>query len=162
MFVRVAWYQSSPDQVEQRLAAARQGAARLASLPGYRGLTTCVDRSSGAGVGVTSWDSAAAMEASEEAGASVRSQFAGRQLYIREVDRFDVLVQERTAPPQTNTFVRINDLHGPPRNVDELATFVREQAPAVLKAQPGFRAVLLGAHRQIGRVLIASVWDTAA
>jgi hypothetical protein len=32
---------------------------------------------------------------------------------------------------------------------------------SVLKAQSGFRAVLMGANRQTGRMIVASVWETA-
>ena len=38
---------------------------------------------------------------------------------------------------------------------------VRDALPT-LKGQKGFRAVLVGANRQTGRMFISSVWDTAA
>jgi hypothetical protein len=45
--------------------------------------------------------------------------------------------------------------------VDDVVKLIRETLP-VLKAQPGFRALLLGANRQTGRVLVSSAWETAA
>jgi len=71
------------------------------------------------------------------------------------------VVQERTAPPRANTYVRVNDLHGTAGKVDDLANLVRGEAMSILKAQSGFRAVLMGANRQTGRMIVASVWETA-
>jgi heme-degrading monooxygenase HmoA len=45
--------------------------------------------------------------------------------------------------------------------VDDAASVVRETIPA-LKGQQGFRAVLVFANRQTGRMLVSSVWETAA
>jgi heme-degrading monooxygenase HmoA len=162
MFVRISWLQNPPDQWEQRIAEAGQVAANFANTRGFLGLAGLADRATGAGIGVTYWDSAEAMEASEQAGENVRARLAEQHVQVKDVDRFEVLVQERTAPPAVNTFVRVNDLRGSPSKVDDLARYVRETAPAVLKAQSGFRALLMGANRQTGRMFITSVWATAA
>jgi len=163
MFIRVTWAQSSPDRIEEQIASyPQQMATGLGSLQGYMGASLLIDRGTGAGVSVSYWESAESMQASEEAGATLRSQVtATNGAQIREIDRFELVVEERIAPPRANTYVRVNDLQGSPAKVDDLANLVRGDAMSVLKAQSGFRAVLMGANRQTGRMVVASVWETA-
>jgi heme-degrading monooxygenase HmoA len=126
------------------------------------GASLLIDRGTGAGAAVSYWDSAKSMQASEEAGATLRSQvMEPNGGTIREIDRFELVVEERAAPPRANTYVRVNHLQGSPAKVDDLANLVRGDAMSVLRAQPGFRAVLAGANRETGRMVVASVWETA-
>jgi heme-degrading monooxygenase HmoA len=163
MFIRVTWFQSSPDRLEEQIASfPQQMATGFGSLGGYMGASLLVDRGTGAGAAVSYWDSAESMQASEEAGAALRSQVtADDSGQIGEIDRLELVVQERAAPPRENTYVRVNDLQGTAGKIDDLANLVRGEAMSVLRAQSGFRAVLMGANRQTGRVVIASVWETA-
>jgi heme-degrading monooxygenase HmoA len=113
---------------------------------------------------VTYWDTLADMQASERAAAQARvtvhASLPG--LRIRDIERLEFVVQERTAPPQANTFVRVSDAFLAPDRIDAVVTFVREQALPVLKAQQGFRAALTVVNRTTGRMISTSVWDTAA
>ncbi len=163
MFIRVTWFQSSPDRLEEQIASySQQIATGLGSLQGYMGASLLIDRATGAGGSVSYWESAESMQASDEAGATLRSQVTETYgVQIREIDHFELVVEERTARPRANTYVRVNDLQGSPAKVDDLANLVRGDAISVLKAQAGFRAVLMGANRQTGRMVVASVWETA-
>jgi heme-degrading monooxygenase HmoA len=163
VFIRVTWFRSSPDRLDEQIASyPQQIATGLGSLHGYLGGSLLIDRGAGAGAAVSYWESAESMQASEEAGATLRSQVtATNGAEIGEIDRFELVVEERTAPPRANTYVRVNDLQGAPANVEDLANLVRGDAMSVLKAQSGFRAVLMGANRQTGRMIVASVWETA-
>jgi heme-degrading monooxygenase HmoA len=163
MFIRVTWFQSSPDRLEEQIASyPQQIATGLGSLQGYMGASLMIDRGTGVGAAVSYWESAESMQASEDAGATMRSQVtATNGAEIREIDRFELVVQERIAPPRANTYVRVNDLQGSPAKVDDLASLVRGDAMSLLKAQAGFRAVLMGANRQTGHMVVASVWETA-
>src|SRR5207247_3538461 len=78
-----------------------------------------------------------------------------------EIDRFEIIFQERVAPAAANTFVRVNDLRAAPDKVNDVANMVRDTMPT-LKAQKGFRGVLVGANRETGRMFVGSVWETAA
>jgi heme-degrading monooxygenase HmoA len=80
---------------------------------------------------------------------------------VGDIDRFDVIIQERSAPAAANTFVRLNDLRVSPDKIESVANIIRETLPT-LTAQKGFRAVLAGANRETGRMFIGSVWATAA
>ena len=71
-------------------------------------------------------------------------------LKLTEVDRVEVVVQERLAPPQANTVVRVTDIRVPPDKLDQLVAFVRDRSLPVGKAQAGFRAGLVSINRRNG------------
>jgi heme-degrading monooxygenase HmoA len=164
MFARVTWAEGPPDQLERGIGHFRERVVPAArQLAGFAGVALLVDRGTGRSAAVTYWESEQALRDSEAAAGALRTQATqaggGR---VREVERFELLFQERSAPPQAGTFARINLLRGSPDKLDEAVRFVREQTVAVVTQQPGFRAVLMGANRQTGRAIVTSVWDTAA
>jgi heme-degrading monooxygenase HmoA len=162
MFARITWFQRSPDRIEEGITTYRQQAVpALSALQGFMGAAMLVDRGTGAGVTVNYWDSAESMQASEETGATLRAGAVEGGIKFGEIDRFEMVIQERTAPAKANTFVRVNDLQGSPGKVDDVVHLVREALP-VLRAQRGFRALLMGANRQTGRMVVSSSWETAA
>jgi heme-degrading monooxygenase HmoA len=162
MFVRVTRFHSAPDRIDgvvenfQRTAMSGFG-----PLKGFIGGAVLVDRGTGAGHAVTYWDSAESMQASEETGVSLRSEAAQELegLRIGEVDHFEILVEERAAPPRAGAFVRVNDVQGSHSKADEVARMIRERSD--LKSLPGFRSVIMGANRETGRMVISTSWDTA-
>jgi heme-degrading monooxygenase HmoA len=162
MFARVTWFQSSPDGIDAATSSYQQNAApALARMPGNVGTALLVDRATGAGAAVSYWDSEQNLQASEEAAVSLRTQVAAEgAMTIGDIDRFDVIIQERRAAAAANTFVRLNDLRASPEKIENVANVIRETLPT-LTAQQGFRAVLVGANRQTGRMFIGSVWETA-
>ena len=102
------------------------------------------------------------MLATEAAGEKIRAQvLAEGGPQVRDVDRFEVILQERVAPPISGTFVRVNDFVAPPANIDTVADVLRGRLPGA-RDLSGFRAVLVSANRDTGRMLVASIWDTAA
>ena len=163
MFLRVTWFESSPDRLEDAISTYKQLAApALSKMQGNVGVALQVNRETGAGAAISYWDSMASMQASEDAAVGLRSQAAAdARLTIGEIDRFELIVLERAKPPAANTFVRVNDITASPDKIEAVASLVRD-AQAMLKAQKGFRAVLMGANRQTGRMFISSIWDTAA
>jgi heme-degrading monooxygenase HmoA len=163
MFARVTWFQGSPDRIDEGVTAYRQQAVPgLSALQGNVGSALLVNRSTGAGAAISYWDSMPSLQASEEAAVTLRAQTATEGgMTIGEIDRFEVIIQERMAPPAANTFVRVNNLQAVPDKVNDVANMVRDTMPT-LKAQKGFRAVLVGANRQTGRMFISSVWETSA
>src|SRR5947208_3552593 len=83
------------------------------------GAALLVDRTSGAGHSITYWDGAASMEASEQAVVPLRERVAQAGAQLGEIDRLEIVIQERTQPARANTSVRVNDFRGTPANVDE-------------------------------------------
>ena len=134
----------------------------LSALQGNLGGALLVNRGTGAGAAVSYWDSMQNLQASDEAAVTLRSQTAAQGgMTIGEIDRFEIIVQERVAPAAANTFVRVNDLRAAPDKVNDVANRVRDTI-STLKAQKGFRGVLVGANRETGRMFVGSVWETSA
>jgi heme-degrading monooxygenase HmoA len=163
MFARVTWFQGSPDRIDEGITAYRQQAVpALSALQGNMGAVLLVNRATGAGAAASYWDTMQSLQASEEAAVALRSQTATEGgMTVGEIDRFEIITQERVAPPSANTFVRVNDLKASPDKVNDVAKIVSDTMPT-LKAQKGFRALLIGANRQTGRMLISSAWETSA
>jgi len=161
MFVRATWIQSAPERLDERISDYPKTMSGFEALDGYLGAALLVNRSTGAGASISYWATAEAMQASEEVGASIRGQASGGDIQVRDVDRFEIVIQERTRQPRSGTFIRTNDLHGSPAKADATIAFARDQVLPVLKAQPGFIANLVAVNRDTGRVLASSVWETA-
>ena len=164
MFVRLTRVQNQLDRLDDGIANYQQQLLpRARDLPGFEGAVLLVDRTSGAGVSVTYWESEEALRASEQGAETLRTQASQTTgATVRDIDRFELVLVERTAPPQANTFVRINDVRSTPDKMDPMIQFAREQVLPTIRNQPGCRAGILGVNRQSGRMFLASVWATAA
>lgn len=128
---------------------------------GNRGAILLIDRSNEVGWGLTYWDTEAALKSSEYVGTSLRTAAAAAVgATIEEVDRLEIVVQERAAPPAAGTFVRVNDAQGDPARIDDAIQYMRESALPVVRALKGFRALIFAVNRQSGRGVISSVWET--
>ena len=163
MFVRVTRFDSAPDRIGAVIESfQRSGMVNLTRLEGFLGGAVLVDSGAGNGHVVTYWEGADSMQASEETAHALRSQAAQQLegLKIGEIDSFEILVEERVAPPRAGTFVRVNEVHGSPSKVDDVAAMVRERSAS--KDLAGFRAVIMGANRETGRMIISTSWETAA
>jgi heme-degrading monooxygenase HmoA len=163
MFLRMTWVQMPPERLDERTANYPQEIqSAFGQLPGFLGMALVANRATGAAASISYWDSADTMQASEEAGTAVRQQAAqGDDVQLRDVDRFEFIIQERVGPPRAGNYLRLNDLQGSPAKIDDVANLLRERGMAV-KDRPGFRALLMAANRQTGRMLVASAWETAA
>ncbi|MDQ6672906.1 MAG: hypothetical protein M3069_19545 [Chloroflexota bacterium] len=158
----MTWTEGPPDGW-RAFADVRQSIEEdLKSQPGWVATAMLADRRTGNGVSVGYWETEEALRASE-AGHQARmqrGQSTGSR--VRETERYEIVHQERSAPPQENTFARVNDLRGTPARLDEMIKFVRERVAPVLKGQNGFRALLMGVNRETGRSFVGSIWDSAA
>jgi heme-degrading monooxygenase HmoA len=163
MFVRMTRAQTSPERIdeaakiwkEQVLPAARQQA-------GCAGAILLADRATGQSVTATYWTSETALRASDADAEARRGQIAqstGGE--IVEVDRFELVVWERTAPPKANTFVRVNDIKGVPAKIDDGIRFVNEQVAPAVRQLKGYRSLVMGVNRETGRVFVTTVWESA-
>jgi heme-degrading monooxygenase HmoA len=163
VFVRVTRFECAPDRIDAVIESFQHsGMANLPRLEGFLGGAVLVDRGAGNGHVVTYWENAESLQASEETANALRSEGAQQLdgVDLGEVDRFEILVEERIAPPRAGTFVRVNEAQGSPSKVDEVAAMVRERSAR--KDLAGFRAVIMGANRQTGRMIISTSWDSAA
>ena len=165
MFIRGTRVQTSPDQVDAAIANFKKQVLPAArSTPGNLGAALLIDRKSGTGVGITYWETAKALAASEQMGIKTRIEAAknvsGSQ--IVNVERYEIVIMDRAAPPQVGTFNRANTLNADPEKIDAVTVFIRNKVLPVLKAQKGYRATIMGVDRQTGRTVVSTVWDTLA
>ena len=162
MFIRGTRLTVPVDKVEAAIEHFRdETAPKAKEVNGNRGAVLIIDRSTGDGWGITYWEDRAALDASEEAGSGLRSRVVEQfGATIHEVDRLEVLIQERTAPPRSGTFVRVNDAKGDPARIDDSVRIARDSALPRLRGMKGFRALISAVNRETGRGLTTTVWDT--
>jgi heme-degrading monooxygenase HmoA len=163
MFARVTRIEASPDALDQGVALfERDLLPQVKHLPGFVGAAVLHNRDNRRGATVTYWASEEAMRGSEQAASATRAQGTQTGGTIADVERYELVIVERTAPPQANVFVRSNELLGAADKLDATIAWVRDKVWPVVRAQQGFRALLMGVNRQNGRSLVSSIWDTAA
>jgi heme-degrading monooxygenase HmoA len=93
MFARLSTYQVPPEAMEEMIRNAEQTVIPAAKqLPGEKGALLLVDRQTGKAVTVTLWEDEQAMRQSEERANELRSQVAGSQGKIMDVERYEVAV----------------------------------------------------------------------
>jgi heme-degrading monooxygenase HmoA len=162
MYLRVTRTQTAPNRLEAATASLKETASAIRKIPGNLGLVLLADKETGAGRTVSFWDSQEAMEASEEAAGGLRSQIAQTTgATVTGVERYDLAIEHRTAPPAANTFVRINTVEGSAQGLDAGLTFMKEKVLPSLEGMAGLRAVLVGIDRGNNRSMIATIWNTA-
>ena len=95
MHARISTLEMEPARIDDMVGLAKeQIVPALEQSDGFKGFTLMVDRQSGKGVGVSFWESAEALQASEEVGNTTREQAgeAGGATGEPQVDRFEVVI----------------------------------------------------------------------
>ena len=164
MFLRATRLQASPDKVDAAIENFEQHIVKgLRAAPGNQGAVLLVNRESGAAIGITYWESARALAASEQTGIQSRTQSAksvGAQ--IVNVERAELMIMDRASAPKSGTFVRVTTVNGDPEKLDAGIVQLRNHVLPVLKAQKGYRATIASVDRQTGRFTTSTVWETKA
>ncbi len=163
MYTRATRVQSPPDGIEKGIAYFKEKVVPAAkAAPGNAGAVLLVARKTGSAVGITLWETAQALSASEQMGITSRTQSAAAMGgSIVNVERFEQVIQDRAQPPKAGVFVRFNTVAGTPQRIDNAIKFMEKQLP-VVRAQKGYRALLMNVDRMTGRSTVATVWDTLA
>lgn len=163
MFSRIVWSQRADPQRQLDPSFFRDRILpSLKTQTGFLGAGVLANAERTEGISVTYWENAAALSASEAMGATGRAEAAKAQgLIITDVDRFEMLLQDRAKPSQAGSFIRINDVAASVTQIDATVALVRDVSEQI-KALKGYRAVLVSANRMTGRMLVASIWDSAA
>jgi heme-degrading monooxygenase HmoA len=166
MFARVTWSKLGGQEGQFEAGKKRFQERVLPSLQaqsGFLGAALLLDAEAGEGASVTYWQTAESMAASEPVATAARTeiqQASGNQ--VQDIDRFEVVLQDRAAPVQVGTFVRTNDVTAAKAQVDATLAFMRDSALPAIKQLNGYRALLIFVNRESGRMLVSSVWNTAA
>src|SRR5712692_684605 len=165
MFVRATRVQTPPDKLKEAIQNFETNTVKaIRSAPGNQGVVLLVNRQTGAGLGVTYWESAKALAASEQVGIQSRTQATksvpGTQ--IINVERGELMIMDRTAPPKSGTFVRLVTVNADPQKLDATIVQLRNHVLPVLKALKGYRATIVSIDRQSGRMSASTVWDSMA
>lgn len=164
VFARVSYFKGTAQQVDAAIALVRDRLEpSLRTQTGFMGSVTVVDRETGDGLSTTFWNTLADMGAAEEMGIAARTEATERAgVQLTDVDRFEVILQDRVAPSAAGTFTRTTELRGSPDNIDATAAYMREKGIALLRPRQGYRGMLVMANRATGRVRITSSWSSAA
>src|SRR5712664_1458144 len=165
MFLRATRVQTPPDKVNEAIKNFENNILKgLRAAPGNQGASLLVNRHTGAGMGITYWESAKALAASEQIGTQSRTQTVknvpGSQ--IVNVERAELMIMDRVATPKEGSFVRVVTANGDPEKVDAGIVSIRNDVLPLLKAQKGYRATIASVDRQTGRLAASTVWETKA
>src|ERR1700682_5379186 len=121
MFLRATRVQVPPDKVEAAIENFKTNTVKsLRAAPGNQGAVLLVDRQSGAGLGITYWESAKALAASEQTGIQSRTQAVQNVSGARivNVERAELMIMDRAGAPKQGTFVRLTTVNGDPDKLD--------------------------------------------
>lgn len=166
MFARVTWSKLATPQppIDAAVSTFReQILPSLQAQAGFLGAVVLANAETGDGASVTYWQTADAMAASEQTAAAGRAQAAQASgLEVQDIDRFEMLLQDRAAPSKVGTFARVNDVRAATGQIEATVAFLRDTALPAMRALSGYRALAIFANRESGRTLVTSVWDTAA
>ena len=163
MYGRMTRIQSSPDAVDKGIAFFKEKVAPKASAtPGNAGAVLLVDRKAGVAIGVTLWETTEALNASEQFGITSRVQSAAEiGGSVVDIERFEQVIVDRVQLPKPGAFVRLNTVAGSPDKLDAVIGFMQKQLP-VLRAQKGYRSLIMNVNRLTGRGTVSTGWDTMA
>ena len=165
MFLRATRVQTPPDKVNEAIKNFETNILKgVRSAPGNQGAALLVNRETGSALGITYWESAKALAASEQIGIESRvkstQNVPGSQ--IVNVERAELMIMDRAAAPKAGSFVRLVTVNGDPEKLDAGIVQIRNHVLPVLKSQKGYRATIASVDRLEGRLSASTVWDTKA
>jgi heme-degrading monooxygenase HmoA len=161
--MRLTRVQSSPDQIDQTITDFTGEVIPVAQrAPGYAGAAIYVNRQTGQAAGVTFWESARALAASELMGIDTRTQAAeSTGLNIVDVARFQIVLIDRAQPLRTPAYTRVDNGFMPPERLDDFASFIRDDVTPALRQRKGYWWMTTSVDRTSGAVAVTSNWETA-
>jgi hypothetical protein len=163
MYGRVTRIEGTQAEINEGVRNFEQNVARPArDIPGNVGIVLMVNPEEGKGIGITYWADKKVLEASAEAMKQVReTSTKSSGVRVASVETGEVLSMERSGEPHPHTFIRLNTLQGKPEKIEAtLATYEKDVLP-LLKSLKGFRAAILSANAESGKIWVSSVWETA-
>ena len=165
MFLRATRVQAPSDKVQEAIQNFEKNILPgVRKTPGNLGAALLINRQTGAGLGITYWESAKAMSASEQMGIQTRAQSVKDVpgTSIVNVERGELMIMDRAAEPKVGTFLRLVTVNGDPQKLDAAIVHIRNHSLPIAKALKGYRALVAAVDRQTGRLSASTTWDTMA
>jgi hypothetical protein len=165
MFLRATRVQAPPDKVQEAIQNFEKSILPgVRKTPGNLGAALLINRQTGAGLGITYWESAKAMSASEQVGIQTRAQSVKDVpgTSIVNVERGELMIMDRAAEPKVGTFLRLVTVNGDPQKLDAAIVHIRTHSLPIAKTLKGYRALVAAVDRQTGRLSASTTWDTMA
>jgi hypothetical protein len=159
MHARLTRFEGSPDQVEAGTKLIQETVIPAArKLPGFKGGVWMVDRTSGKGFGLTVFENEAAVRATEDAAAQIRSA-ASETTKITGVERYEVVAE--ATPRSDSAAARVTNFEGSPEQADALITFTKETVVPGAKALEGFAGGYWLLDRANGKGVAVTLFESA-
>ncbi len=155
MYARSTTFHGMPDNIDAGIRFIQNEAApMLDQIEGCRGLSRLVDRDTGLCIATSSWDSEAAMLASDEQLRPIRDR--GRDILggSMQVDVWEIAIMHRTHHGEC---CRVSWLQG---NPDAMAETMRVGILPELEQTPGFCSASVLVNRATGLGCATTAWET--
>jgi len=155
--------QGSPEAIEKGTADFDTKVATPASQqPGFQGIVLLLNREKGEALSISYWQDEGALKASEAFGNRVRKETTESSgATVAGVVTAEILDMQRTGPPRSGTFIRLNTIDGQTDKLDAGIEMYKTKVIPVLKDCAGFRASIMGVNRESGRMIVSTVWNSA-
>jgi heme-degrading monooxygenase HmoA len=157
MYARSTTFHGIPDNIDAGIAFVENEAAPLFDqIDGCRGLSMLVDRETGKCIATSSWESEAAMRASDEQLRPIRDR--GRDILggSMQVDEWEIAVMHRT---HHGDCCRVSWLQG---DLDAMTETFRVGILPRLQGTRGFCSASLLVNRSTGLACATTAWETRA
>ena len=157
MYARSTTFLGRPDNIDAGIAFVKNEAApMLDQIEGCRGLSLLVDRETGQCIATSSWESEAAMHASDEQLRPIRDR--GRDILggSMEMDEWEIAVMHRTHHGEC---CRVSWLQG---DLDAMTETFRVGMLPRLEQAAGFCSASLLVNRSAGLACATTAWETRA
>jgi heme-degrading monooxygenase HmoA len=157
MYARSTTFHGRPDNIDTGIEFVQNEAGpMLNALEGCRGLSMLVDRETGQCITTSSWESEAAMRASDEQLRPFRDR--GRDILggSMQVDEWEIAVMHRTHHGEC---CRVSWLQG---DLDAMTETFRVGILPELEQTPGFCGASLLVNRSTGLGCATTTWETRA
>ncbi len=155
MYARSITFHGRPERIGAGIAyVEKEAAPALDEIAGCRGVSMLVDRGSGQCIATSSWDSEAAMTASNEQLRPIRER--GREILggSMQIDEWEIAVMHRT---QHGGCCRVSWLQG---DLDVMVETFRVAILPQLGQTSGFCSASLLLDRSAGIACVTSAWET--
>jgi quinol monooxygenase YgiN len=155
VYARSTTFRGRPDNIDAGIAFVKNEAApMLDKIEGCRGLSMLVDRETGQCIATSSWESEAAMHASDQRLRPIRDR--GRDILggSMEMDEWEIAVMHRTHHGEC---CRVSWLQG---DVDAMTEMFRVGILPRLEQASGFCSASLLVNRSAGLGCATTAWET--